>query len=233
LSFGNKNPQDSQNIDYSNILSLIKSRRSIRHYKQEEISEDLMNQLKEMLPYIPTGCNAHSLHFSIVEKKEVMEQLKKKVNSSLLKVLSSKIISPITKKFKRYKTALERGEDIIYRNAPHMIVVSAPITTPCLNVDPIIALSYFELYAQSVGIGTCWCGFADACMKVFPEISEMLEIPQGYKPIYTMLFGYPDVTYQRTPQPEPYKISEIKSVKNVNFSWLKRIKHIIKNLNKH
>ena len=45
-----------------------------------------MNKLKEMLPYIPTGCNSHALHFSIVEKKSAMDELRKKVNDKVIKI---------------------------------------------------------------------------------------------------------------------------------------------------
>ena len=212
LSFNDKNPENSENVSTKNLLSLIKSRRSIRKYKDEELTEEEFQKIKDMLPYIPTGCNSHKLHFSIVEKKSVMNTLKEKVNTKILKFLNNKVLSPVVKHFEVYKKAFEKGEDIIFRNVPHMIVVSSPITAPCAPQDPIIALSYIELYAQSLGLGTCWCGYAEICIKLFPELCEILEIPKGYTPVYAMLLGKPDVKYQRVPQPEPYRISEIKDV---------------------
>ena len=229
LSFGDKKPENSSKVEYNNLLGLIKSRRSIRQYKEEEISDELLTKLKDMFPYIPTGCNSHSLHFSIVEKKSVMESLKQKTNALLLKTMTYNIISPFVNKFSKYKDALLNGEDIIYRNAPHMIVVSSPITAPCANIDPVIALSYIELYAQSLGLGTCWCGFAEMCIKMFPELSEILEIPKGYVPVYAMLLGYPKVKYARTTQPEKYAISEIKEVKTNNSCLFCRVKRFITN----
>lgn len=229
LSFCDKKPENSQEANYDDILGLIKSRRSVRQYKEEEISSDIMQKLKEMLPYIPTGCNSHSLHFSIVEKKEAMDVIREKVRKLLLKTMSYKALSPIMNKFSRYKDAFLNGEDVIFRDAPHIVVVSSPLTAPCANVDPIIALSYFELYAQHLGIGTCWCGFAQACLKIFPELCEMLEIPAGYKPVYVMLFGYSKVKYQRTTQPEPYKIAEIKEIREKDACIFCRIKRLVTN----
>lgn len=212
LTFNDKNPEDSEKVGSKDILSLIKSRRSIRQYKDEELTEDELQKIKDMLPYIPTGCNSHKLHFSIVEKKEVMRTLKEKVNKRFIKLLNNKVLAPLVKHFEVYKNCFEKGEDIIFRNAPHMIVVSSPISAPCAPQDPIIALSYIELYANSLGFGTCWCGYGEICMKIFPELCELLEIPRGYTPVYTMLLGKPAVKYARTTQPEPYKISEIKDV---------------------
>ena len=229
LSFNNKNPENSQNVDYNDILGLIKSRRSIRQYKEDEISQETIKKLKEMLPFIPTGCNSHSLHFSIVESKSAMDTIRERVRELLLKTISYKALAPIMNKFSRYKDAFVKGEDVIFRGAPHMIVVSSPITAPCATVDPIIALSYIELYAQHLGLGTCWCGFAQACLKFYPEICEMLEIPSGYKPVYVMLLGYPKVKYQRTPQPEPYKISEITEIHEKDSCFFCRIKRLVTN----
>lgn len=212
LSFNDKKPEDSEPVKNDDILSLIKSRRSIRQFKDEELSEEEIQKIKDMLPYIPTGCNSHKLHFSFVEKKSVMRALKEKVNQTFIKLLNNKILSPLVSHFKVYKDCFEKGEDIIFRDAPHMIVVSSPITAPCAPQDPVIALSYIELYANSLGFGTCWCGYAEICIKLFPELSEILDIPKGYTPVYAMLLGKPAVKYQRTPQPEPYTISEIKDV---------------------
>ena len=125
LSFNDKNPDESEKPSTKTILSLIKSRRSVRQYLGEELTEDELKKIKDMLPYIPTGCNSHKLHFSIVEKREVMKKLKEKVNNRFVKLLNNKVLSPFVKHFETYKHSFERGEDIIFRNAPHMIVVSS------------------------------------------------------------------------------------------------------------
>ena len=90
-----------------------------------------------------------------------------------------------------------------------MLVVSTPVNAPCVNIDPIIALSYFELYAQSLGIGTCWCGFAQVCMQLFPELAEQMRVPEGYKVSYVMLFGPSHVKYSRTTQPETFEFTTV------------------------
>ena len=234
ISFNGKNPEDSKKAGEKiskpdDVLSLIKNRRSIRQFREDEIPEEIWDKIKEMLPYIPTGCNSHALHFSIVRKKKVMEELKEKVNKNILKAFSNPILTPISKKFAYAKPAFENGEDIVFRNAPHMVVVSSPITAPCAPTDPIIALSYLELYANSLGLGTCWCGYAEICIKLMPELCEILEIPKGYTPVYAMLVGLPAVKYQRLPQPENYKISEIDDIIPKDTCMFCRTKRFITN----
>ena len=229
LSFNHKNPDESEPVNYYDILSLIKSRRSIRQYKEEEISEETFEKLKSMLAYVPTGCNSHSLHFSIVETKSAMDIIRNKVNENVLKALSYKALSPIVEKFEKYKKGFEEGKDIIFRGAPHMIVASSSIKAPCALEDPIIALSYLELYAQHLGLGTCWCGFAEMCLKFFPEICDMLEIPSGYKPVYVMLLGVPAVKYQRVIQPEAVNFSEIKEIHSKDSCFFCKAKRLFTN----
>ena len=229
ITFDGKSGENINEQPDDKLLNLIKTRRSIRQFKTDEVDEETWNKLKSMLPYIPTGCNHHKLHFSIVKKKEIMELLKQKVNNRLIKALNNKVLAPAVKHFECYKEAFERGDDIIFRSAPHMVVVSSPITAPCAPQDPIIALSYLELYANSLGLGTCWCGYAEICVKLFPDLCEILEIPEGYTPVYTMLIGYPAVKYQRIPQPEPYRISEISEVNKKISCFFCKTKRLITN----
>lgn len=232
ISFEEKNPEDATGVKYVDselLINHIKSRRSIRQYKDEEISEDLLNKIKEMFPYIPTGCNYNGLHFSIIETKSAMDYIREYVRKRLLKLVSNKFTNKYAGKFLKFKTAFENGEDIIFRNAPHLIVVSSHIHSPCANVDPIIALSYIELYAQSLGLGTCWCGFAQACFKLMPSLSKMVEIPDGYKPVYAMLLGYPNVDYKRTILPEEFPVSEIYEISEVNLTWTEKLRRYVLN----
>ena len=228
LSIMNKNPENSENTENlpeeKSVLKLIKSRRSIRQYRAENLPKDTIEKLANMLKYPPTGCNFHKLHFSIIDDIEVMDKFREMTNSKIKKILSSNKFDSISKKFAGYRNAFLNGEDVIFRNAPHMIVVSAPLNAPCAPEDAIINLSYFELYAKSMNVGTLWCGFAEICLKVFPDLCEYLEIPDGYKPMYVMLFGPTDLKYSRCTQPEEYPISYIKDkdIKTTITSRLKR-----------
>lgn len=212
LSVCGKHPENSDEIlerKPDDILNLIKSRRSFRHYKYENLDIDKMQKLKNMLKYVPTGVNFHKLHFSFIDNVEVMDEFRSYVNNKILDALTKKPVKAIASKFNRYTKAILNGEDIIFRGAPHLVVVSTPVDAPCYNIDPTIALSYFELYAQSLNVGTCWCGLGAYCLMIMPELSEYLEIPQGYKASYMMLFGEPDIKYSRTVQPEELKIVSV------------------------
>jgi nitroreductase len=189
-----------------------------------------ISKLKEMLAYVPTGCNFKGLHFSFIEDVEVMNQFRNHVNEKVLNALTKKPIKAVAERFAMFKKFLLDGDDVLFRGAPHMVVVSNSIKAPCAKEDPIIALSYFELYAQSLGLGTCWCGLVHGALMLFPELSEYLEIPEGYKPSYVMLFGPKNVNYSRTTQPNLASISVVEKKEFEKLSAKETIKRYFWNI---
>ena len=233
ISVNNISPEEVLESEFPNsedVLNLIRSRRSIRQFKDEEISNEIWEKIKEMLPYIPTGCNYNGLHFSIIKSKSCMDRIREYVNAKILKLISNRFTQNYAGKFVKFKKAFENNEDIIFRNSPHMIIVSSDIKAPCASVDPIIALSYIELYAQSLGLGTCWCGFAQACFKLMPELSNMTNIPNNYKPVYVMLIGKPAVKYPRITKPNKFPISELNETNNIKLNTIQKLRRVFLNL---
>ena len=214
LSILGKNPEESLdlnsvNINSDEILNLIKSRRSFRQYKPENLDNERMNKLKNMLKYTPTGVNFHKLHFSFVDDIEVMDSIRTMINEKLTDFLANPVVQKMFPKFVPMREAIIKGNDVVLRGAPHMVIVSVPLNAHCIKEDPLIALSYFDLYAQSMGVATLWCGFAYYCFKIFPELCNYVQIPDGYKVAYVMLFGKPAVKYARSAQPEEHFITSV------------------------
>ena len=65
--------------------------------------------------------------------------------------------------------------------------------------DCLIALTNFDLYAQSSQIGTVWAGFVYLILQeLLPHLRNKLEIPEDHLIGYAILFGKPAVQYERT-----------------------------------
>lgn len=192
------------------MLHLLQMRRSCRLYKNENIAPETMEALKNALAWTPTGCNNHKLFFRIIEKKEEMEFFRKTTFSMLKILIKSGILGLFFPRFKRFFAAVMAGKDVVYRNAPHMIVAATPKNAPCKEADPWIALSYFDLHAQSFGLGTCWCGFAVHAFKMSKKMRKQLQLPPGYKVGAVMLFGNPQLLYARATRPTNFNLEEEK-----------------------
>ena len=185
------------------MLAVIRSRRSVRSYKNQSVPKEKLDKIIQMLPFIPTGANIDTLHFSIVGTKEKMDEIRKLTVEKLNALQSD---DPM---IQMIKGGMAYG-DMLYRGAPSMIVVSVNkdiCATGCETVDPIIALSYIELYAHTLGLGTLWDDVGVFMANMFPEVHDMLKIPEGYTLSFVLLLGEPSLKYKRSVQPDDVNVT--------------------------
>lgn len=219
VSILGKNPEDSVSLDGAwpsseEVEILIKGRRSVRQYKNENMPPELIQRLLDVTCHAPTGVNFRQVHFTVVDNKDTMAKLRQETMIGLAKLLREGKLPPGRDYFNDCVRAWEEeGIDTIYRGAPHLIITSAPKDCPTPEADCLIALAYFELYAQSLGVGTVWNGLAKwTFTELLPELFGKLGIPDNHKLGYVMAFGMPEVHYHRTVQRGPARVSRV--------SWL-------------
>ncbi len=186
------------------MLSTLRNRRSIRQFKAQEVDDATLEKLTDALRYSPTGCNDHRLKFAVVKSRAEMDAFRAINRKQLNFLIKSGLLKIFYPRISRYLDDLDH--DLVFRGAPHMIVALTPKNAPCAAVDPVIALEEFELYAQTFGIGCCWCGFAVYAINCSRAMKKLLAIPRGYRVGYALLFGYPAVTYHRSTLPEKAEI---------------------------
>jgi Fe-S-cluster-containing hydrogenase component 2 len=179
---------------------LIRGRRSIRKYKDENVKPALLNQLLATLANCPTGCNQSELTFNVIDDKAVMVKLREKF---LAAIAAADKANRIPEPFAYLKEAApaysEKKVDIIFRGAPHALIVSAPADAPCPTEDVALAVAYFELLAQCSGLGTVWWGMLRMVCETLPELKALVGLAAGQ--VYAaMLFGPPAIRFRRTVQ---------------------------------
>ncbi len=212
LSFGGIDPEKLPKPSFVNsdeMLNMIKSRRSVRKYKQESVPAEKLAKIQEMLSYPPTGGNFDNLHFSLVGTKEKMDAIRKVTYECIEKMDNT---CPLYSMKGFIDSCTAAGREVVYCGAPAMIAcaINKSLVAPgCDTVDPIIALSYFELYAQSLGLGTLWDDFAVTISNTFPQVYEMLEIPERYTLSFILVFGTPAIAYKRVPCKDAHSIKII------------------------
>ena len=150
-----------------------------------------------MIAESPEFIRGEYVNFSIVGTAEKMREIKKFTYDKIFDIENpSPTINFLRESYKN-------GKDFIYRGASSMIAVSvdkSKAIAGCENADPIIALSYFELYAQSLGLGTVWSDATLTVCQEIPAVRAFLEIPQNFTLNYIILLGVPAVKYARTVQ---------------------------------
>jgi nitroreductase/Pyruvate/2-oxoacid:ferredoxin oxidoreductase delta subunit len=206
ISIFGKRPEDSLPLSSTSfpsldsMLRLVRGRRSIRRYKDTNVDPALIRQLLTALANVPTGVNRRELTFTVVDDKTVMQTVRRQTMETLAAAATANRIPPT---FTYLQTAVsayfEHGADVIFRGAPHLLVISAPPDAPCPREDVALALAYFELLAQSAGLGTVWCGMFKMALEILPESKTLIGLPAKHA-YYTMLFGTPAIRFPRAVQ---------------------------------
>jgi nitroreductase/NAD-dependent dihydropyrimidine dehydrogenase PreA subunit len=193
------------------LEALIKVRRSVRRYQEENLDPALIQRLLEVAWYAPTGVNARQVRFTVVDNRARMAQVRDEVMAGLGRLVRQDLLPEPFAMFADIVSAWEeQGVDVIFRNAPHLLIASTPRQVPTPLADCMIALSYFDLYAQASNVGTLWGGLAKyAIDDLVPESRKILGIPEDHIVGYAMMFGNPAVHYPRAVQHAPALIHRV------------------------
>ena len=217
LSILGKNPEDSEPLkggmtEFRSLAVLVKGRRSVRRYLHRELDPGLVRSLLDTACHAPTGFNSQGVLFTLVPGFEAMEGLRAQVLDALERLkregglpegYMGRVLGWAVKVWRG------QGRDAVFRDAPHLLVASAPESVPSAVEDCLAALTTFELLACSAGVGTLWNGMVMTALKLCPELRERLGIPKDHRLGYAMTFGLPDVAYHRTVQRGPARVNVV------------------------
>ena len=171
------------------VEQLLRTRRSVRIYRNEPVPRDVLRQVIEAARWAPTATNRQGVNWLVVEDGEKVHRLAAMVVDGLRTI-------PY---FTRAVQAWEGGLDMILRGAPHVLVAYASTDGFEPAIDAAIGLTYIELAAHAHGLGTCWAGVLMAAARLKREIPKFLEIPDKHKICAAMMIGYPKYAYMRIP----------------------------------
>ena len=193
------------------MTALIKGRRSIRRFLPEPLPAGMIDAMIATVANGPTGKNNRQCLFTVIDDPASMEVFRRETLEGLRRAVMEKRLSEKLSYFRHVVSAWDQGRDIIFRNAPHLLMVSVPpdITTP--DADSLIAMSYFELLAASMGIGTLWNAMIRwALSAIDVNLHRLLGIPDDHARGYALLFGRPAVQYHRTVQRDEALINRVR-----------------------
>lgn len=205
----NSEPAGSLSLDSLDLF--FRSRRSFRIFAPESVDPELLARIVRAASYAPVGTNSRHRRLTVISDQAVLAQFRDRATKALVEKADS-----VPERFAWLVDAaqgwLETGRDKIFRNAPHLIVATAGPGASTPVADCLIALSYFELAAQSAGVGTVWCGMVEYILELIPEARSWLNIPEDHTLGYAMLFGRAGVEYARTAQYLPEDANMVKNL---------------------
>jgi nitroreductase len=169
------------------VLNVIKSRRSIRAYKSEQIDETALKEILEAGIYAPTACNEQPWHFTVIQNAELLDQINVKSKA----YMASSDVAWM-------KSMAEDPDFAVTYHAPTVVVVSGRRESTAWQTDCAAAIQNMLLAAESLGIGSVWLGLSRPALKD-ESIVGRLGIPAGYEPFYCVSLGYPAAAHPQAP----------------------------------
>lgn len=162
------------------LLSFIKSRRSIRQFKHRPVEREKLIKIIEAGRYTPTGGNVQGLSYIVVQ--EELEHFRRLVIPALGELGRSMLADDAASdRFKSYAQLWVRMaedfalnpdcEDMLFFKAPTVILIVGQSI-----LDAGLAASNMELMVIAQGLGMLYSGFITrACVNA--KIREFLDIP--------------------------------------------------------
>jgi len=182
-------------------LQSILSRRSVRQYKAEQISDSELQIILEMAINAPNARNLQKWHFTVIQNREKLDSLAERIVESILnsdnEFLKERVKEPNYNPFYR---------------APTVVMISGEDGEKYIKVDIGLAIGNMILAAESMNIGTCVIGSPNQLFRTEKagEAKKELGIPEGYTHICSVLFGYKD---GETPEAKPRSKDVINYIK--------------------
>lgn len=153
-----------------NFLEIIRTRRSYRSYKPEQITDEQLNAVLEAGTYAPTSRGLQSPFIVAVQNEELKARLAQ-MNAEIMGVTTNP-----------------------YYDAPTYVLVFVPADAPNGIQDASLVLENMMLAAHAQGLGSCWIHreremFATEEGK---NLMKLWNLPEGLVGIGALALGYPD-----------------------------------------
>ncbi len=161
------------------MLKLLRSRRSIRKFKDKKISDDIIEQLKEAVLRSPSSRGINPWEFIFITDKE---------------------------KLKNISMAKAHGSQFLSGTALSVVIIADETKTDVWIEDCSIASIILQLTAESLGLASCWVQIRnrmyDSVKSSEDFLKEILSIPDHYKVLSIIGIGYSDE--QKEPHGKDY-----------------------------
>jgi nitroreductase/NAD-dependent dihydropyrimidine dehydrogenase PreA subunit len=188
-------------ISFEQCAELIKSRRSIRNYKDKAVPKEEIDRIIDVARFAPTGHNNQDVRWLVINDRAYVDKVRHIGWDWLRFVMKNN--PQMAAMFAGIVQMLDRGKDMFLQGAPAVVVAYGPKNNPMCATDCAIALGYFDLAAKSAGLGCCWAGFFYMSGGSYPEMIKALALPENCTPYGALMVGYPDIQYQRIPGRKP------------------------------
>jgi len=167
----------------TDIIDIIKARRSIRKYLDKPISKEIIDKLIEAAKWAPSGMNEQPWGFIVVQDKLLIKELSDRSIPYINKMIEG------NPKFIGYKKRMKVKDFNIFYHAPCVIIILGRADVFFYQNDCAMTAQNLMLAATSMGIGSCWVGMMSTLDKD-KWFRENFQLPDNYRVVAPIALGY-------------------------------------------
>jgi nitroreductase len=157
-----------------NLMDAIKNRRSIRHYQDKEVPQEVLDRVLEAVQWSPSWANTQCWEIVVAKSPEVkakLQQTMAKGNPATKAIVEAPLVLAVCGKlhssgFYKEQVTTKFGDWFMF--------------------DLGIATQSLCLAAHNEGLGTVIAGLFD-----HDKTREVLQVPEGYELVVLIPMGYP------------------------------------------
>jgi nitroreductase/NAD-dependent dihydropyrimidine dehydrogenase PreA subunit len=188
----------------------LKSRRSVRVFKNQPVSREIITRLIEDARYAPTGHNVQEVEWLVIDNKKELDRIEELGIDWMQWIIKNMPQVAAMNTMEEMLEDQKLNHNLFLHGAPVLIVAHAPKATgvsTLTGIDSANALSYLDLAANSLGLGTCWAGLVYVMAITFPPVQTALALPEDHATYGCMALGYNKFKYWRIPFRKEPKIT--------------------------
>lgn len=156
------------------FMNVLESRKSVRSYTGECISEDSLQKILHAANAAPVGLAKYeTLHLTVVKDAELLAELE------------------------RNTVAVFQADRSFLYHAPELIIVSSSATDNVGFSNAAIVAHNMALAAVDEGVGVCHIWGCIMALTTNPELIKKLGIPEGFTPTCAVALGKTDEVYAK------------------------------------
>lgn len=158
------------------MITAIRNRRSIRRYKEQPVSDQIVRQVIESALLAPSGRHTQPWHFIVIRDPKIKAQVvsvsgdQKWMNAPVFIACIADI-----------RARIPEGKHVVVDE------LSPGKELKLVLRDTAIAIEHLVLEAVDQGLGTCWVAHFQQ-----DAIREVLNVPKDKYVVSVITLGYPD-----------------------------------------
>lgn len=196
------------------LAALMRARRSVRHFTDEEVAPELLERIVEMAASAPMGIPPWDIGCLVIHGRAQVQELAGEIvrgYEGFLKVFQPWLLAwmrPFIGQAKfdmfahflrplaeTYVRAHRQGGDRLFYHAPALLLFhDSPYAD---RADAMIACTHAMLAAESLGLGTTIIGGAPPILQRNKALCRRLGVPAGHTPSAALILGHPAARFRR------------------------------------